>query len=1615
MGTLTQAAAAQPINHTSVDPTFTDLTLTENTVADTVTAIEAASNSPQTVITTQEQYTQIEGGVSANNNLFHRFDAFTVEAGHTANFVTPGTTQAVIGQVSGGNQSYIDGTLQVSGSDADLYLINPAGILFGENAQLNLGGSFTATTADQLGFGDTWVDVATAQDYGQIEASQIEASQIEAGPSAYKFTTQTPGSIINHADLSVEGANAVRFIGGEIDNAGTISAPAGEITLAAVPGESLVRLESAGSLLNLELNIAAEAQQYSTITPLSLPALLTGEGDASNSAIALQTNNDGTTSLVGSVVLTGKLDVSSQADEQTGGEINVLGTSVEVYGAGLYADGTAGGGLIRIGGDYQGQGTVPTATEVSFDGVARANALTSGNGGEIILWSEGTTEFVGELSANGAANGNGGLIETSGKERLVVGESAQVTTGATGGELGTWLLDPADLTIVETGGSAGIVGSTNTVADSLLDAATLTNALNNTNVALTATRSITVDTPVDASGNNNPGNLRLEADLLNLNERIDLQGTSVLSGTANTVNLGANGRLQNAVDAIATDGTINLAATTYAGEETFISHNVTLKGQGVLDTIISGEGVRRGLSILDGTTTIDSITIRDGVAEVGGGIRVQNAANLVIVDSNLINNSTTLAGSRKGGGVSLEGTGRTLIQRTRLEENSAGFGGGLALLDDHTLTVEDSKFVNNSASVNGGAVDINSANNATVRRTEFTGNGSAGQGGAISLGTGGLTVEDTLFENNLTTAARGGAIASFFAPMAVSRSSFIGNQAIAAAAGKGGAIATENSLSIDTNSRFEGNISSTGGALWLGGLGPQTTTISATTFDKNIAQDNGGAIIVQGEHSLVIDSSTLSNNQTTLGEGGAIALEASLSSTLDINNSTLSGNQAQDKGGAISLVSSGLTSIQQSTIAYNQANDRGAGINVSGNNTLNLTGSIVANNIAPSRPDIRGSINSGGRNLVKDRGTGIGYIGSDLPNGTDPLLGPLADNGGDTFTHALLSGSPALDTANLVNNLGTIDQRGAIISDGQDTGSYERLPASDLIFTSGSGQTATIATAYTDPIEVKIVDTLGGGLDGSRIDFSVPTTGATGTLSQLFDIADSSGEGSVLIEANTVAGTFPLVATSEELSATTTLTNSADSAQNLFITSEIPAVITASPAEQTDTSSSPFDSFIEDSNSEQEGESRDSLFDEYAYNRLEQSLSEEYSKYWQRPLRPGADLENVQQILQQAEDEYKSRSAIVYAVFVPPSTQEESADTAYSSLLSRRLLNNEINNAQDELLLLLIPPEGNPIQQRVKVSRRQLQRQAQLFNIELSSFFDNGYQPLARQLYGWLLAPVEDEIQAAGVDDLMYVLDEGLSTVPLAAMMTGETYAVERYGLSVLPSVGLLQTDFGEAPADQTILAGGSDTFTELEALPAVPVELGIVESSATSSQVLLNEDFSIDNLQQAQAQSPKNIMHVATHAAFNRGAADRSYVQFWQEQLKLEDITNLGLEDLELLILSACTTALGSREAELGFAGLAAATGVEASIGSLWNVSDLGTMALMAEFYEQLREDPLRFAALQQAQLSLLNGNTRIENNRLLTQNGSVPIPTTLVEQDVDFRHPFFWSGFTLVGNPWW
>jgi CHAT domain-containing protein len=122
----------------------------------------------------------------------------------------------------------------------------------------------------------------------------------------------------------------------------------------------------------------------------------------------------------------------------------------------------------------------------------------------------------------------------------------------------------------------------------------------------------------------------------------------------------------------------------------------------------------------------------------------------------------------------------------------------------------------------------------------------------------------------------------------------------------------------------------------------------------------------------------------------------------------------------------------------------------------------------------------------------------------------------------------------------------------------------------------------------------------------------------------------------------------------------------------------------------------------------------------------------------------------------------------------------------------------------------------------------------------------------------------------------------------------------------------------------------------------------------------------------------------------------------------------IELLVLSACRTAVGSPEAELGFAGLAVQAGVKSALASLWYVSDAGTLGLMSQFYENLSQNPIKSQALRQTQIAMLKGELRIENGRLRLSNGeTLPLtPELAAAGNVDLSHPYFWSAFMMIGN---
>ncbi|HEY9688391.1 MAG TPA: filamentous hemagglutinin N-terminal domain-containing protein, partial [Coleofasciculaceae cyanobacterium] len=158
-------------------------------------AIQPAQDGTQTQVTLDGNQFNIGGGTRSGDgaNLFHSFERFNVDTGQIANFLSQPDIRNILGRVTGGDASVIDGLIRISGGNSNLFLLNPAGLVFGTNARLDVPGSFTATSATGLSFGDQWLNGVGSNDYASLVGD----------PSGFAFALSQPGSIFNSGNLSV--------------------------------------------------------------------------------------------------------------------------------------------------------------------------------------------------------------------------------------------------------------------------------------------------------------------------------------------------------------------------------------------------------------------------------------------------------------------------------------------------------------------------------------------------------------------------------------------------------------------------------------------------------------------------------------------------------------------------------------------------------------------------------------------------------------------------------------------------------------------------------------------------------------------------------------------------------------------------------------------------------------------------------------------------------------------------------------------------------------------------------------------------------------------------------------------------------------------------------------------------------------------------------------------------------------------------------------------------------------------------------------------------------------------------------------------------------------------
>ncbi|NJN30167.1 MAG: CHAT domain-containing protein [Synechococcales cyanobacterium RM1_1_8] len=334
----------------------------------------------------------------------------------------------------------------------------------------------------------------------------------------------------------------------------------------------------------------------------------------------------------------------------------------------------------------------------------------------------------------------------------------------------------------------------------------------------------------------------------------------------------------------------------------------------------------------------------------------------------------------------------------------------------------------------------------------------------------------------------------------------------------------------------------------------------------------------------------------------------------------------------------------------------------------------------------------------------------------------------------------------------------------------------------------------------------------------------------------------------------------------------------------------------------------------------------------------------------------------------------------------------------------------------------------IPVSRKELSTTVAQFRTLLEQRGDEAeLQRTGQQLYNWLIAPIRPELEANGVDRLIFSLDRATRYIPMAALHDGEQYLVENFTTStILTADGTDTTDrLAPAIADNPVLGLGlTQAVPGFNALPNVASEVnGIVRrDSPDDSAGIFPGDEKFD---QAFDQSAFDdlidyrILHIATHGQFVSGNPDDSFLLLGNgERLKIPEIQTMAdLGGIHLAVLSACETAKGGIDKEgIEVSGLSyyfLTQGVKSVAASLWLVNDASTSELMQRFYANLAAGQSKAEALRQAQLSLMEAEQPAGQDAdrasvaVVSSNGITRAAAT-----GSFSHPYYWAPFILIGN---
>jgi filamentous hemagglutinin family protein len=822
-----------------------------------------------------------------------------------------------LNRVTGNDPSQILGKMT---SNGDLWLVNPNGVFFGNNAQIDVRG-LVATT------------------------SNITNSNFLSENYNFDIPSSLSNSIVNQGTITAAEGGLVALVAPGVQNLGVINARLGKVSLTS--GKTFT-LDLYGDQL---INLAIDSKVVDQVTGMNgetLSSLVTNSGSIFADGGVVQLNVNAAQDIVdhvinmdgviqarsvmekngkiilmggdeGDVRISGTLDASGYNAGETGGEVHVLGHLVGLYGTGFIdISGDSGGGTLLFGGDYQGNGIVPNAldTYIGPDTQVFADAVNYGDGGRIIFWADRRMHFQGIVKGRGGKYfGDGSFVEVSGKEELYFDGS--VDTTAVNGKNGTLLLDPTTITVTD--GSSGAT----TFADNIFSISQLQGLSGTTNLILQADETITIN---------------LNGNTLNFQHVTDNSVT--FRTTKNSISRDNNGNILTTTgdikfiggsDTITTQGgniIFEARGDLVIGNLTSNGGNISLTGRtlNLAGNINSGAG-----NVTIGSDT-DIYLAGSALPSCGAGSGTANLCDMLISQAELDKitaNKLTIGGTLNGDifvrGVTLTSFNEGVL----LDVNThvSGSDGAIVFSADSSFSSLEAKAVNGinvnaNITTTTGALSLDGDRDTSADSLDPKDNITFASGVSLNSAT---SISLSAITGGMTAAAG----LTLTAPTSITTTGNLtaaGTVALTANSGitlNGGITTSSGDLNINANS----SVLALGSGITLSSAGALTLSASNTTSAGNLVITSTGSTI---------------NLDNALVSQGAVTMTANSGLTLSNSTLTTTGNINLQGGSSLSLasgmnISGGDITLGATTITANN-----------GSLTLNSTGSITVGNALTS-------------------------------------------------------------------------------------------------------------------------------------------------------------------------------------------------------------------------------------------------------------------------------------------------------------------------------------------------------------------------------------------------------------------------------------------------------------------------------------------------------------------------------------------------------------------------------------------------------------------------------------------------------------------------------------------